>query len=510
MKTKKWLFDGDYFDTSLTIPNTELELSLDIIVKNTGISRQPELVKESLRCILANLYINLQLDRPTMISLNMHDWTKSKQPDILWSSYNTVSKLLNELYKLKYMDRAKGYWIKDKEIGYTGKYWLLPDTDLIELLDECRVKKITDVYNTIKLRHRDGYSVKYRNNNRQVKSMKRSLRIYNSNLINTHLTYSFKLQDLFDDKPERFEGRFKKIATLVNTGQITLTINNVNINKISIVDNVFFLRPDHSYRSIKKTEDRYYRPEDWTHITNIADNILLPTNITTVYTIPNDIRYINTQHNSVVIRGEIHNKSLFRVFNRASLKFDFGGRFYNDAFQNMSKVIRKSFSIDGENVVSLDYSGMHIRACYHLLGQEYLGECYVYHKGENDYRRNQIKYASLITINAENRGQGLWAIMEELKIKKLSLPLKDIDTLVSDFENYHKPIQQFLFSDIGIKLQYYDSLIMNNILSILYDRGIIALPIHDEVICQSKYKDFVLQVMSNEYEKVMNFLPIID
>ena len=154
---------------------------------------------------------------------------------------------------------------------------------------------------------------------------------------------------------------------------------------------------------------------------------------------------------------------------------------------------------------------MHIRACYNLLGQEYLGECYVYHKGENDYMRDQIKYASLIIINAKNRGQGLYAIKEKLEKEEMPLPFEEINTLVDNFEEYHKSIKDdYLFSDIGIKLQNKDSTIMNNILSILFDKGIIALPIHDEIICQRQHKDFVLETMSDEYEKVMKFKPIIN
>ena len=523
MKTKKWFKNSVYFDTCPSlITTTALDVGIDIIVKNTGIERQPDLVKDALKCILANLYINLQVDKPTAISLNKCDWTKKNQPDILWSSYNTISKLLEQLYKLKYIDRVKGFYSISKR--YCGKYWLIPDTELVKELNRCSVKKQLHIHNIIRLRKtikvgksKISIPVKYKESGRLVKSIKRKLRAYNTNLNNTYLTYNFRLQDLFEDNSKKFNGRFKKIASLLNTGQITLSIDNISINRISFFNKEFFLRPVYQNINKKQVPVIYNTEVPVVSAGNIVNTATTTTRRKTnpskvlrrLAGLSNNIRYINAQFNTVFISGEILNKSLFRVFNRGSLKFDLGGRFYNEAFQNMSKIVRNSFSINGEDTISLDYSGMHIRACYHLLGQEYLGECYVYHKGENDYRRDQIKFASLITINAKNKGQGLYAINEKLKKEETPLPFEEIIILVDDFENYHKPIREFLFSDIGIKLQYYDSTIMNNILSILYDKGIVALPIHDEVIVPARHEDFVREVMSNEYEKIMKYKPII-
>ena len=249
MKTKKWFRNSMYFDTCLSlITTTTLDVGIDIIVKNTGIERQPDLVKDALKCILANLYINLQVDKPTAISLNMHDWTKKNQPNILWSSYNTVSKLLEQLYKLKYIDRVKGFYSISKR--YCGKYWLIPDTELVKELNRCSVKKQLHIHNIIRLRKtikvgksKISIPVKYKESGRLVKSMKRKLRAYNTNLNNTYLTYNFRLQDLFEDNPKKFNGRFKKIASLLNTGQITLSIDNISIDRISFFNKEFFLRP---------------------------------------------------------------------------------------------------------------------------------------------------------------------------------------------------------------------------------------------------------------------------
>ncbi len=60
----------------------------------------------------------------------------------------------------------------------------------------------------------------------------------------------------------------------------------------------------------------------------------------------------------------------------------------------------------GEPTVELDYSGLHIRMLYHLIGIDYRDECYVYEKSDkaNKADRDRIKLASLIVINSDDRG----------------------------------------------------------------------------------------------------------
>lgn len=51
---------------------------------------------------------------------------------------------------------------------------------------------------------------------------------------------------------------------------------------------------------------------------------------------------------------------------------------------------------------------------------------------------------------------------------------------------------------------------MASILHRLTQKNIPALPVHDSVICPAKHEGFLLQVMFEEYEKVMGFEPVID
>jgi hypothetical protein len=51
---------------------------------------------------------------------------------------------------------------------------------------------------------------------------------------------------------------------------------------------------------------------------------------------------------------------------------------------------------------------------------------------------------------------------------------------------------------------------MANILHRLTKQNIPALPVHDSVICPAQNEDFLRHVMTEEYQKIMGFEPVID
>lgn len=112
-----------------------------------------------------------------------------------------------------------------------------------------------------------------------------------------------------------------------------------------------------------------------------------------------------------------------------------------------------------------------------------------------------------------DRDQAIKAIHNQCRKKSIHYPTGQFGSysaLVNKFGQYHKPIRQFLLSGKGLELQYKDSIIMASILERMTRRGIPALPVHDSVICPAKDEDYLRQVMTEEYEKVMGYTPIID
>ena len=171
--------------------------------------------------------------------------------------------------------------------------------------------------------------------------------------------------------------------------------------------------------------------------------------------------------------------------------------------------------INGEPTVELDYSGLHIRMLYHLIGVDYRDECYVYEKSDktNKPDRDRIKLASLIVINSDDRGRAIRAIHDQCRRKGIHYPAGEFGlyrSLVDRFEASHERIKEHFLKGKGLELQYLDSTIMANILDRLTKQNIPALPVHDSVICPAQHEDFLRQIMIEEYQKVMGFEPVVD
>lgn len=204
---------------------------------------------------------------------------------------------------------------------------------------------------------------------------------------------------------------------------------------------------------------------------------------------------------------EIKIKDMHRVFNRASKKFDKGGRFYGPYYQGIPSKFRKSILINGKKTTEYDYSGLHIRMLYHRLGLKFIEDPYSIGDGS---LREEYKLVSLISINAKKQGAH-FAVRDALEDAGFAIAddLGAVMEMMKNFQTYHAPIEEFLFSGAGIDLQNKDSHIMNEILMRLHDQGICGLPIHDSVIVEKEYSELLQELMIQVYEEVMNFMPVL-
>jgi len=148
---------------------------------------------------------------------------------------------------------------------------------------------------------------------------------------------------------------------------------------------------------------------------------------------------------------------------------------------------------------------------YHLDGLDYKDDVYMC----GDAPRLLYKIAFLVLINSKSDNH-YQAVRHAFLKKKLHLKgypdcLKKnvVVPIIDDIFRTHKKIKQHFFSDIGIKLQYIDSQITSNILDYFIEKGICVLPVHDSYIIQTKYKEELKHVMTDEYEKIMKFKPVI-
>ena len=216
---------------------------------------------------------------------------------------------------------------------------------------------------------------------------------------------------------------------------------------------------------------------------------------------------------------KINKTALHRVFNctpedienGTHLNFDKGGRFYGSFYQGVSEDCRSRILINGNETVEIDYSALHPRMLYHKLGIDYQKDPYLI--GDNSLRA-QYKIVALISINAKKQGS-LMAVRDALVdagFDKYREDLGAVKALMKDYQETHAPIQEFLFSGVGVKLQNSDSVIMENILMRLLnkeDKEICGLCIHDSVIVEKEHLGFLYQAMVEEYEKEMGYVPVL-
>ena len=216
---------------------------------------------------------------------------------------------------------------------------------------------------------------------------------------------------------------------------------------------------------------------------------------------------------------KINKTDLHRVFNCSPkdiengthLNFDKGGRFYGSFYQGVSEDCRSRILINGNETVEIDYSSLHPRMLYHKLGIDYQEDPYLI--GDNSLRA-QYKIVALISINAKKQGSHMAVrdALVEAGFDEYREDLEAVKALMKDYQNTHTPIQEFLFSGVGVKLQNADSIIMENILMRLLnkkDKKVCGLCIHDSVIVEKDHQEFLYQAMIEEYEKEMGYTPVL-
>ncbi len=234
-----------------------------------------------------------------------------------------------------------------------------------------------------------------------------------------------------------------------------------------------------------------------------------------------------------------------RVFNNS---LEQGGRFYNTVggVQTLSQTRRKEMTINGEEVVELDFKAIHPSLLYEKARQKdpVLVDSWIEKMWKNEYNpypnyspyfspndaedfhtvRAIHKFAVMVGLNASSSGVAGRALCDEyfsdVRKKKAgevhkygdisyingingtpTFPAKKICEFVQD---WNRPIANFFFSDVGIVLQGVDSDIMAIVIEELYEMGEVLLPVHDSVVVRKSIADTAERLMRKAYKDVMD------
>lgn len=200
------------------------------------------------------------------------------------------------------------------------------------------------------------------------------------------------------------------------------------------------------------------------------------------------------------VRADTSAKRLHRVFNDG--EWEFGGRFYGGFWQQLSQkqYQRERILIDGEPCCELDFKATHASMIYNYAGEAAPEDSYTI----AGYDRADVKKAFLVLFNCESRTQTL----NTMRSKK---HIQNSEGLLAAIEAAHPAIKDAFYKrDNGLRLQYADSLIASGVMSDMYSKGIVCLPVHDSFIVQKRHEEALRESMVKWWTEVLHYEPIID
>ena len=192
---------------------------------------------------------------------------------------------------------------------------------------------------------------------------------------------------------------------------------------------------------------------------------------------------------------------LKRYFTRGSFKS--GGRLFGGFWQQMKKVHRENLLIDGDEIVSLDYSQMSPKILYGYCGLvPEMGDCY-HIKGYEYCRKGIKKVFNAMTFSNEPMTRFPKGINSLFPVKTR---FKDVSDAI---ENEHSGIGHMFYTGIGHYLQFLESQILVEVLLKLIDNGITSLPVHDAVFVGWTHVYKSTQVMEQVFLDMTNVPSVV-
>lgn len=191
-------------------------------------------------------------------------------------------------------------------------------------------------------------------------------------------------------------------------------------------------------------------------------------------------------------------KKLRRIFNNSS--FEEGGRFYNGWWQEIPSKYRKHIRIDDMGTCEIDFSGLHINMLYAIEGLPLPTEDVYTLDGIPIDARGMLKTILQILLNAENEKKALTAICKMFPRREhpevFASRVITHKKIMAAFKDKHRALSKYFCSGYGVKLQFVDSQIAEEVLLMLAEKDIVALPVHDSFIVQRIHRNELVEAMN--------------
>ena len=216
---------------------------------------------------------------------------------------------------------------------------------------------------------------------------------------------------------------------------------------------------------------------------------------------------------ATIIYGEDHLSGfLHAIFSR---KFTLYGRLHTRGFrhyQGMSEKERGEITINGDQVVELDFSGLHPRLLYAKERIQYNDDPYTEVDSNANSRgvvRDFLKSILLFMLNAKDEttaeaAANYWLYNEHDKRRRLKKQeITKARPFIEAFKKAHEPIAHHFSNgkDTGLRTMNLDSKIALDVVKHFTAQGKPILAVHDSFIVQRQFRDQLFKVMDETYKK---------
>lgn len=192
---------------------------------------------------------------------------------------------------------------------------------------------------------------------------------------------------------------------------------------------------------------------------------------------------------------------LRRVFNNSS--WDQGGRFYHGWWQEIPSEYRAYIHINDKHTFEVDFSGMHPVMIYaKYTGKAYSSDPYTISGPTPNPDRGTWKVIFNVVINSDKRSKAIGAIRRELKDTGLPTKTAYIETLLDALYKTHAPISKAFNSGEGIRLQFIDSQIAEQVMLEFIKQGYAILPVHDSFIIRHGLEEELTDTMKKAFKTI--------
>lgn len=532
INSKNWLeyaIDFDVYHTSVAPEVIEIrDMLYTELVPKVNPCRSIKRYKDALRSVLLNLYVGWMLGRPIKYSRNEADYRHPKRYGKLFLKPRRLFSVIDALAELGYIQAKGGFNDRGQKIGRQSRMWATEK--LINLFMAFKVDRPGIIQRSIPEELIQKKNIKKRQvdypETTATSSMREKLSNYNDFISGQNITVALKsdsqvsLHFLNQLHSNELSGAVSISNIVVSSSYnhpnldnpyslTSATPHSVTITMTNCLRNLCCAAESYSDFSYHNYPEWYSVHTDY-GLPTIVDRSKIFTSKPNVdrhdfYTTKREL----SEYCLDSISYTVEYSYLHRVFSRN--KFNLGGRFWGAYHLEMPKGLRQNIMINGEPTAELDYKAMHIRMLYHLEDRDYRCDPYIA-LSSNDDERVAYKLSTLVIINASNEVKaqyGIKRVFDENGIK-MDTSATAVQRIINNFKSVHEPISHYLCSGIGNRLMNYDSMVAEGVLNQLTDEGIPCLPIHDSFIVPIQHEDMLWQAMMDEYQKVMEFSPIID